>query len=255
MSGGPVLNEAGGVVGVSEATAGNQISFLVPAAFVKKLMSAAPPAPDGLLDLAKKQVLDHQNAVIDALVQRPFETVALGPFRLPDRPSAAFKCWAKPEAKADDPFHATHAQCSTEDPLFINESLTTGVISFVHHGIDNGKLNAFQKTALQQSYVGREENRLAEAVSDLQTDMKEELTAYSCGSSFVKAGEADLKAILCLRAYKKIPGLYDVEWRAASVMEEPRWTVTSVVTMEGVSVSSAEKFLKSFMGSYSWKAQ
>ena len=39
MSGGPTLNEAGEIIGINVATSGNEISFLVPAVHLSKILA------------------------------------------------------------------------------------------------------------------------------------------------------------------------------------------------------------------------
>ena len=100
MSGGPVLNGSGQVVGVSVASAGDEVSFLVPVAFVKTLVENAPASatPEALRAAVSSQLASHQETIAGRLTGSPFQTQSLGPFQVRGflRPSAAGPTRMKP---------------------------------------------------------------------------------------------------------------------------------------------------------------
>ena len=66
MSGGPVINRNGQVVGINVATAGNQVSFLVPVHKVMDLLAEAPEdpgSPEHLNAMVASQLLKNQGAI------------------------------------------------------------------------------------------------------------------------------------------------------------------------------------------------
>jgi hypothetical protein len=229
------------------------VSFLVPASFVRTLAPAAHPAADtaALRALVREQLLAHQESVYKALLAKPFEVGDLGPFRAPGRLSPAFHCWAKTESDPTAPYQSVHSQCETEDAIFVTEDIDLAGISMTHHALTSISLGAFQFAELQKDHFeqseGYDKSHLASNLNAPQ-----ELTGPECSSGFVSLGGIPAKVSYCVQAYARFPGLYDVRWRAASLAETRRG-FTSAVSLEGVSLENAEKFLKAYMEAFAWK--
>jgi S1-C subfamily serine protease len=71
MSGGPVLDASGYVVGVNVSTAGDQVSFLVPAKYAGRLIEstrAAPVEADALGQSVANQLLQNQETISAGLL-------------------------------------------------------------------------------------------------------------------------------------------------------------------------------------------
>ena len=66
MSGGPAILASGEVAGVNVATAGNAVSFLVPAVYARELLERAPSHPVNV------QLSVHQEAT--GVLQAPIQT-------------------------------------------------------------------------------------------------------------------------------------------------------------------------------------
>jgi len=60
-----------------------------------------------------------------------------------------------------------------------------------------------------------------------------------------------LKAVMCLRAYKKLPGLYDAVLRAATLDKNDTGVQTTLV-LAGVSYENATRFGRKYLESISW---
>jgi serine protease Do len=82
MSGGPTVTADGAVVGVNVSTAGEQVSFLVPAARVVALLREVRRAdyrrPDSLLQTVASQLLAYQDTYLASLFADSTPTIALG---------------------------------------------------------------------------------------------------------------------------------------------------------------------------------
>jgi len=154
MSGGPAINAAGKVVGINVATAGNELSFLVPAQYAARLsaQTLAPTyrPPDSFLDRLDAQLLQNQADLMERLLGAPLKQVSLGEYRLPGELSAFFKCWGNTDRKEDQPYEIVNQQCSTEDKIFVGEGLSSGSIYFTHSLISSAQLNALQFFSLYQ---------------------------------------------------------------------------------------------------------
>lgn len=255
MSGGPVLNREGEAVGVSVATSGNQVSFLVPIRFVAPLLERARKSkPDSFKELISAQLRAHQEEAFSVLAAKPLPTQALGPFQVPGQVTPVFHCWANTNEAKEQPYTVIHSECETKDEIFINDRLTTGAIGFTHHGLDTGKLNAFQFAALQKHYLTTgSENSASILFSGMGGGSEEEeTTAYECETSLVASGPLVLKGVLCLRAHKEFKGLYDLHWKAGSLAASRQGFVSSL-SLEGVTRENASRFLTRYIEAFAWK--
>ncbi|HSH70947.1 MAG TPA: serine protease, partial [Deferrisomatales bacterium] len=80
MSGGPTVNARGRVVGINVSTAGNQVSFLVPAEHLAALVENRAQAPGDWLETVAAQLLAHQEGFAAHILAEPLVTATLGPF-------------------------------------------------------------------------------------------------------------------------------------------------------------------------------
>ena len=95
MSGGPTINPEGRVVGVNVATAGNQLSFLVPAKYVTALLDKETDNQPGDVDFtatARDQLLANQASYVERLLSTPLEQVEMNNFVVPGRVAAFLSC-------------------------------------------------------------------------------------------------------------------------------------------------------------------
>jgi hypothetical protein len=253
MSGGPTITLGGRVIGVNVATAGNQQSFLVPvddaAALLRRALAGAPRPADSLMADVGRQLLGYQQVYLARLFADSVPTVTLGGLRVPTRPASFFNCWGDADQDEDQPYESVHHYCSTDDDVFLSGDESTGIIDFEHDLLTSDELNRFRFHALythQYRALG----------SDWQLDAEggDDLTGYRCRTGNVRVGGANgaiLKTVFCARAYKKLPGLYDVVFRLA-VLGRPRKGLLSTLTMSGVSFANAQTMVRRYVGAFRW---
>ena len=136
MSGGPAITAKGNVVGINVATAGNQVSFLVPAAAASKLMrstlAAGDAIPDDFLAAVRSQLMKHQQAYLADDIMKSGKTIKLGNYELPGKLSRFFNCWADSSGKKKHAYRTVTHQCSTNDVIYVSGSQRSGIIKFRH---------------------------------------------------------------------------------------------------------------------------
>ncbi len=256
MSGGPVLDAAGAAVGVSDATSGNQVSFLVPIRFVKELLSRSRTGEAGRFkERITAQLLAHQDETIAALTAKPLPTQSLGAFKAPGQPSSAFRCWANTNEAKEQPYEAVRSSCHAEGQIYVTEWVYTSGVRFVHHGLKTSKLDALQFSALERRYVNEDgEGRTGATYAGYGRDGDgAEVTPYECENSLVtNSGGLVLKGIVCLRAHKELRGLYDLRWIAGTLADAHSGVVTTL-DVDGVTRENAARFLKLYIEAFSWK--
>lgn len=247
MSGGPAVLNNGRVVGVNVATAGNQVSFLVPAKYVRALLSRAhgakPLTPADAQARLRDQLIANQAAYMTQIMSAPFMTSQLGHYQVPGRLAGFMKCWGDSQQLPENRFDQATQECSSEDDLYVSRTQTTGIVHFQHQWLAGKQLNRFRFFNLYQAQFNANYPGLRAT--------QEDVTKFSCHTDFVKTNGVSFKAALCLRAYKRLPGLFDAVLKAATLNENQRGVQTTLV-LAGVSADNATRFTKRYLGSFRW---
>jgi hypothetical protein len=242
MSGGPSVTVDGEIAGinVSKRLDGELVSFLVPARYAQELLkrvaARARPPKDFRLVVAE-QLLLHQQMMVDRLLATPLTLKSMGPYLVPVRDSDQMRCWGSSNDKADAQFMVDNASCAMESAVFISETLQTGQISIQHQFIRSNKLNAARFAELAGAtfkdvrFGGNKDTRL---------------TAPSCTEQFVKNKTLPMRAVLCVRAYRKFAGLYNFGLLTAST-DNGLMSLQSRLDARGVSYDNGLRLSRAFM--------
>lgn len=204
MSGGPSLNKHGHVIGVNVATAGSQLSFLVPANKAKSLMDRERKLkPAAYNEEIKAQIIAWQRPRIAELLNRPWQSEEFLDKTLFGEIRSDFQCWGDTnESDKERIVEYVKKACKAGDDIYINSDLSTGQIRFSFYDLKPVKLNAMQFARAQSRYMGAD-NR----------STYDNSTNYKCQTDFIEAPDDNSKGyhriISCIRAYRKLTGLYD----------------------------------------------
>ena len=246
MSGGPAILDDGRVIGVNVATAGNQVSFLVPAKFVIALLqqtrsegSAVP-----LLEKLAAQLLENQKQFMAQLLASSMETVNLGPYLLPGKIAPYVKCWGDANRNPDDLFVLLSHSCSSGDDLYVSGSHRIRFLNIDHDYLTSQELGRRRFYNLYQRYFADDDGHFHAG--------KEDVTKFSCQADFVEHADLTMRTVLCIRSYKKLPGLYDAVLKVATLDKNARG-VLSTVELGGVSYDNALLFSRKYLEGISWK--
>ncbi len=246
MSGGPAITGAGVVVGVNVATAGNQLSFLVPvdraAALLGAQTRAGRPA-DSLLADVGRQLHGYQDEYVRTLFRGADSAVVLGPYRLPTQPAPFFNCWADAERDEDEPYEIVYHECSTDDYVFVSRDHSSGLLSIEHRLVTSDRLNRFRFAALYTNQF--QELAWAPDAS------KDDVTPFRCANRNVRRDTLTFRTVFCVRRYRKFAGLYDAVMRAAALGEPDRGLVTTL-TLSGVSYANARLLAQRYLERIAW---
>ena len=245
MSGGPAITHAGDVAGINVATAGNQISFLVPVEPLRNLSQKAASGKTGNFMGAadkniEKQLLDMQEKNVSDLLKKDWESVPFGPVMVPGRTHEALKCWGGVNHKEKDPYQFFFSVCASQDRVFLDEDFDTGSILYRYDYItakDNLDLSRFYDF-YEQQYM--------EPASDYQNVKEGDAGNFDCNSRFVDLAGLRWKSSLCVRQYKKYPALYDMHLAMAMVGEGKKGLIATLAA-QGVSQKSALALAERFM--------
>jgi len=246
MSGGPSVTVDGSVAGVnvSKRLDGELVSFLVPARFAQDLLRKVEQqakAPVDFTSVVAGQLLSHQRAMVDQLLSSPLSLKPMGPYQVPVRESEQMRCWGRSNVKADKPFTVDDASCAMESAIFVSGSLQTGQLSIRHQflrgaGLDKLRFAQLASASFKNEHFGSNKDT--------------RLTGPSCTEDFVKNKNLPLRAVLCVRAYRKFAGLYDFALLTATT-DQGLMSLQSRLDARGVSYDNGMRVSRVFLESLS----
>ncbi len=250
MSGGPAFNEEGEVIGVNVATAGNQMSFLVPVQDLEDLMASSTPDPQvPYSELLVSQLQKNSQRMISQLLDGDWQTVPLGGAQALDEVTDFLRCWGNSKDMNDStdkrPFFAIRS-CQTDHNIYVKQGLSTGKIELQFYWLSSTELNSIQFYNHYESIFSR--------YRPGNTGRRQDLGNWSCEEEFVTANNADnelTKSVFCARAYKKLKGIYDVLFLQGSVSRDEQAHMIHF-TIAGTTQELALAFTEQFMESGIW---
>ncbi|HEX2090744.1 MAG TPA: serine protease [Longimicrobiaceae bacterium] len=247
MSGGPTLAADGRVVGVNVSTYGEQMSFLVPvdraAALVSRALAPGYRPPSSLLAEVGRQVRANQDVYLRELFTGTSKTVELGRYRVVTEPAPFFRCWADARRGREQPYEAVDHKCSTDDYLFIAGDQQSGVVGLTHELVSTRTLNPARFFALYTSIF---------AADNTPAGQEEHVTSWRCGTRNVRNATTPLRAVLCLRRYRKLGELYDAVLKVA-VLGHRDSGLVSTLTLSGVSYENVGRLTGRYLERITWR--
>lgn len=246
MSGGPALDQAGRVVGVNVATAGNQVSFLVPARFVVTLLENRPdgtPGSEQLVEQIRSQLATNQEQYMTTLLAEPFSLVQIGDYQLPGELAPFIRCWGNTRPKKEALYEKVYKLCATSDDIYLSDEQSAGSVRFNHELYSTSELNPLR-------FYGYLEKRFNRPHLGLQSD-KESVGNFVCTSEFVSHEGLDSRTVVCLRAYKKFAGLYDAFLTLTTLISSDE-ALHTTLSLSGISSDNAMRFSQAYLEALKW---
>lgn len=246
MSGGPTITEDGRVIGVNVATAGNQIGFLVPVAQVANLLgqvrnpSANPPVRT--LAQVAAALRQDQDGWLGRLFVEPPKEITLGPWRVVTEPTPTFRCWADADRTRERTYESVVHSCETDDDVYLASDHSTGTVRVEHQLLTTQQMNAVRFYSLFSSTFGAD----GAPGGDV-----EHVTSWRCESRNVKHEAMRMRAVLCLRRYRKLDGLYDGQLKVA-VLGRRNAGLISTMTVAGASFENLQRLTTRYLEFITW---
>jgi serine protease Do len=246
MSGGPALDNQGNVIGINVARRvdGEQVSFLVPASFAAALLARgrdAAPTRAAAYAIVTAQLMQHQATLTERFIQQGWKTATHPRYHVPVPSDEFMRCWGSSDPSRTGGLDVERSNCVMDTRIFVGD-YTTGAISVRHESYDGSKLGALRFAARHAAAFRNED------FSRLRSEYQ---TKPQCHEAFVDRGGLPLRAVVCLRAYKKLPELYDVSVLVAT-LDQPRAGVQGRFDAQGLSFANAQKLAKHYLEGYGW---
>ena len=246
MSGGPALDQQGQVIGINVARRvdGEQVSFLVPATFAQALLARgrdAAPITTAAYGVLTAQLMRHQQALTDRFIRQGWKDATHPRYKVPVPVDDFMRCWGSSEPSRTGGLDLERSDCVMDTRIFVGD-YTTGAVSVRHEAYDGAKLGTL-RFADRYSASFRNESFLR-----LRSEFQ---TKPQCREDFVDEHGLPLRAVICLRAYKKLPELYDLSVLVATV-DQKQAGVEGRFDVQGVSFANAEKLAHYYLDAYGW---
>ncbi|MBQ5948029.1 serine protease [Massilia sp. ST3] len=245
MSGGPTITASGTVAGINVARRldGESVSFLVPVKHAQELLrkvAAQPAPPRDFNPLIAQQLLVHQGGMVDRLLDEPLTLKGMGPYLVPVRESGQVRCWGRSTVKAAAAFSVDAMNCVMQSAVFVSDSQQTGSVAVSHRYIRSGSMEPLRFAALAGDLFG------VEGFGNLGDPR---LTKPFCTERFVHTRSLPLRAVTCVRGYRKFEGLYNFTLLTAST-DAAQASLQSRVDVAGVSYENGLRVTQAFLGAF-----
>ncbi|MGH8532831.1 MAG: S1C family serine protease [Gammaproteobacteria bacterium] len=246
MSGGPVVDRRGRVVGINVASSGNQIGFLVPVRYARRLikkMEKTRPGSADFLAVIREQMLRNQAEYLRRLLRSPLPTMRISGHTVPGNLGAFMKCWGDAVQRKHVLYKHVYQACSTNDTIYLSSDLSSGSIEYRHDLYLAEGLDPIRFSGLLEKHLGSPK---------ISLDSNEEMvTNYACHTGMLEHRKTGSKAVFCLRAYRRFKGLYDA-FLTAMVPVSDAVALQTTLLLSGVSYEYATRFAHAYMDAIRW---
>jgi serine protease Do len=259
MSGGPALDEQGRLVGVNVAARrdGEQVSFLVPADKVRALINkgrTAQPITTPVWPQLTQQLLQHEAMLTQAFIAQPWRSAGHPAYRIPVPQETWMRCWGRGSPQATRGLQFERSDCEMDSRVFVSGALLTGYITVRHEAYDGSRIGALRFADRYSDSFGNEfvgtDDRLRTAAQCTERSVAAPATGGAAGETPLA-----LRAVVCLRAYKKLEGLHDLMVLVATLDGTPAGSTRGAqgrLDAHGVSLSSAMRLARHYLEGFAW---
>lgn len=247
MSGGPAFNINGEVLGINVASAGDQVSFLVPVEKLIHLIAQQPVQADsaGFMSIAQAQLTHSQEKLILEVSSRKWPQDKLGEsYVIGDLPGLV-KCWGRSTEKEPEKSLISHFNkgCSLQDDIYISQRTSTGSLHYQFFWIDGHDISDRKLNSYLENYKmhWQADNRVT----------KDDVSQYKCNEKLIESDRNEtIKAFICARRYTRFPELYDVLY--FQLRKRNNKALVSHFTLAGVTQKSSQIFHQGFTRNVTW---
>jgi S1-C subfamily serine protease len=246
MSGGPTVDDAGRVVGINVATRrdGEQVSFLVPVTFARALIERsrnAQPLVEPVYPELVAQLQAHSAALTTRFVALPWRAAGNSRYKIPVPQEEFMRCWGQGSPQATRGLQFERSDCAMDSRVYVGASLVTGHLSVRHEIYDGSKLGPLRfaqrySASFRNEYFGIDSRQL---------------TAPQCVQRTVDREGLPLRAVLCLNAYKRLPGLYSLGV-LVTTLDQPTAGAQGRFDASGVTFDDAMRLARHYLDGFAW---
>ena len=216
----------------------------MPKSFATALLARgrdAAPIRAPAYNIVADQLMVHQATLTERFIQQGWKTGTHQRYRLPVPPDVFMRCWGSSDLSRTGGLDVERSDCAMDTRIFVGD-YTTGAIGVRHESYDGAKLGTLRFAA---RYAASFRN---ESFTRLRSEHQ---TKPQCHEDYVNRNGLPLRAVVCLRAYKKLPGLYDLSVLVAT-LDQKQAGVQGRFDAQGLSFPNAQKLAKHYLEAYGW---
>ncbi|KQO15154.1 trypsin [Acidovorax sp. Leaf76] len=248
MSGGPAVDDAGRVLGINVAKRldGEQVSFLIPAEFAQALVqraAAAEPITQPAYGEMTRQLTGHQQLLTDRFLKAPFREQRHGNYRVPVPDDALARCWGSGRDPAFPGLNLERTQCRADSDVVAGD-FNTGAVRLAYETYNAPTLGAARFGRMYSHSFANEQF--------LRRGNRQQ-TAVDCSERYVNPGSLPMRVVICMSAYRKLPGLYTMTVLAAST-NQPTQGVLGRLDVQGIAFDNGMKLASHYLKAFRWEA-
>ncbi|MBL8344712.1 MAG: trypsin-like peptidase domain-containing protein [Rubrivivax sp.] len=244
MSGGPSLDERGRVIGINVAARrdGEQVSFLVPATFAEQLLARgakAPPITEAVYPRLVQQLSGHQEALTQSFLAQPWRASGHAHYAIPVPQEKYMRCWGRSNPPDARGLLFERSDCNMDSRIFVGGNQLLGHLVVRHEAYDGRRIGPIR---FVDRYSKSFRNEPFGSATRLQS-------AAHCVEDTVQGQGLPLRAVMCLRAHKKLPGLYDLSLLVAT-LDGSTQGVQGRFDAYGFSFANAQKLAAHYLAGF-----
>lgn len=247
MSGGPTLTADGEVIGINVATAGDQLSFLIPSEAAIRLLEEArtveAPSATELRERAGSKLHGFQRTLHGALLADGLPSTTIRSATVPTGPEDVFDCSASPHEVEDDRYELIEYRCLTEDRMLLGRDGVFDLLYLEHIYLGAGELSTLAFHTLFSEWYQR--------VLEWEAPANDDATFFRCRRDNVANDRVELLVTFCARRHLTHADLYDVVVRTALLGGEGQGVV-STLRASPISFENAEAATERWIEGFAW---
>ncbi len=244
MSGGPTLDERGRVIGVNVAARrdGEQVSFLVPGIYAEQLLargSQGTPITEAVYPRLVQQIMVHQEGLTQAFLAQPWRASGHANYAIPVPQEKFMRCWGRSNPPDTRGLLFERSDCAMDSRIYVAGNMLLGHFVVRHEAYDGRRIGALR-------YIDRYAKSFFNEPFGAGTRL---LSAPHCQEDTVQGNGLPLRAVLCLRAHKKLVGLFDLSLLVAT-LDSSQHGVQGRFDAFGVSFENAQKLAAHYLAGF-----
>jgi serine protease Do len=220
-----------------------QMSFLIPGGFADALpqrVAQAKPLTEPAWPQVREQLLAYGAELTQAFIAQPWRDWGHNRYRMPVPQEKFVRCWGdSTSADKAKGLKFERSQCRMDHAVFINGRLQTGYLEIQHEVYDGSLIGPLRFAKAYSASFRNEQLGSADA----------HRTAPHCTESFIDAQGLPMRAVVCLRAYRKMADVHDVSVLLSAV-DQSEQGLLGRFDARGVGFDDALKLARHFIGGY-----